>query len=249
MKISISFDFFGSDENPKTVDFSDYCVIIIDVLRASTTICTLLELCDKIYITDSLEKAEKIENSIKIGERNAQKIEGFDFGNSPVELIVNKNLIKEHANNGGNIVLTTTNGTRVLENISSEHILIGSITNAEEVAKKAYSIAKKNKKGIMLVPCHRKGNFAIEDFIGAGIIANYLFKEYDEKIPDEKFEELISARVLTKSDWVRKIFESNSGANLKKLGYFEDLIFCTSKNSQKSVGIFDKKSGIISQLI
>jgi len=69
---------------------------------------------------------------------------------------VNKNLIKEHANNGGNIVLTTTNGTRVLENISSEHILIGSITNAEEVAKKAYSIAKKNKKGIMLVPCHRK---------------------------------------------------------------------------------------------
>lgn len=146
MKISISFDFFGSDENPKTVDFSDYCVIIIDVLRASTTICTLLELCDKIYITDSLEKAEKIENSIKIGERNAQKIEGFDFGNSPVELIVNKNLIKEHANNGGNIVLTTTNGTRVLENISSEHILIGSITNAEEVAKKAYSIAKKIKK-------------------------------------------------------------------------------------------------------
>ena len=249
MKISISFDFFGSDENQKTVDFSDYCVIVIDVLRASTTICTLLELCDKIYITDSIKKAEKIENSIKIGERNAQKIEGFDFGNSPVELTVNKNLIKEHANNDGNIVLTTTNGTRVLESIASEHILIGSFTNAKRFAKKDYKIAKENKKRIKHISINRKRNFAVEDFIGAGIIANYLFKEYDEEIPDEKFEELIPARVMTKSDWVRKIFESNSGENLKKLGYFEDLIFCTSKNSQKSVGIFDKKSGTISKLI
>lgn len=246
MKISISFDFFGSSELQKTVDFSDYCVIVIDVLRASATICTLLDLCDKIYITGSIEKAENIENSIKIGERNAKKIEGFDFGNSPVELTVNKNLIKEHFENGGNIVLTTTNGTRVLENIVSDHILIGSITNAKSVAKKAYKLAKENNKGIMLVPVHRKGNFAIEDFIGAGIIADYIFKEYDEKIPDEKFEELIPARMLTKSDWVRKIFESNSGKNLKELGYFEDLIFCTSKNTQKSVGIFDKKSGSIS---
>jgi 2-phosphosulfolactate phosphatase len=57
---------------------------------------------------------------------------------------------------------------------------------------------------------------------------------------------VIPARMLTKSDWVRKIFESNSGKNLKELGYFEDLIFCTSKNTQKSVGIFDKKSGSIS---
>ncbi|MBA2869273.1 2-phosphosulfolactate phosphatase [Methanococcus maripaludis] len=246
MKISISFDFFGSSELQKTVDFSDYCVIVIDVLRASATICTLLDLCDKIYITGSIEKAANIENSIKIGERNAKKIEGFDFGNSPVELTVNKNLIQEHFENGGNIVLTTTNGTRVLENIVSDHILIGSITNAQNVAKKAYKLAKENNKGIMLVPVHRKGNFAIEDFIGAGIIADYIFKEYDEEIPDEKFEELIPARALTKSDWLRKIFESNSGKNLKELGYFEDLIFCTSKNTQKSVGIFDKKSGSIS---
>ncbi|AVB76332.1 2-phosphosulfolactate phosphatase [Methanococcus maripaludis] len=246
MKISISFDFFGSSELQKTVDFSDYCVIVIDVLRASATICTLLDLCDKIYITGSIEKAANIENSIKIGERNAKKIEGFDFGNSPVELTVNRKLIKEHFENGGNIVLTTTNGTRVLENIVSDHILIGSITNAQNVAKKAYKLAKENNKGIMLVPVHRKGNFAIEDFIGAGIIADYIFKEYDEEIPDEKFEELIPARALTKSDWLRKIFESNSGKNLKELGYFEDLIFCTSKNTQKSVGIFDKKSGSIS---
>ncbi|MBA2860263.1 2-phosphosulfolactate phosphatase [Methanococcus maripaludis] len=246
MKISISFDFFGSSELQKTVDFSDYCVIVIDVLRASATICTLLDLCNKIYITGSIEKAANIENSIKIGERNAKKIEGFDFGNSPVELTVNRKLIKEHFENGGNIVLTTTNGTRVLENIVSDHILIGSITNAQNVAKKAYKLAKENNKGIMLVPVHRKGNFAIEDFIGAGIIADYIFKEYDEEIPDEKFEELIPARALTKSDWLRKIFESNSGKNLKELGYFEDLIFCTSKNTQKSVGIFDKKSGSIS---
>ena len=52
--------------------------IVIDVLRASTTINTLLQLCNEVYITDSIEKANSYENAIKIGERHGKKIEEFD---------------------------------------------------------------------------------------------------------------------------------------------------------------------------
>jgi len=246
MNVSISYDFFENSPNPKDlVNLENFCVVVIDVLRASTTICTLLELCDNVYITDCVEKAEKIENSLKVGERDGKKIESFDFGNSPVEILSNKEKIKEHIKNSGKLVITTTNGTRVLENILSDDVLIGSITNAKYVAEKACEIAKEKKKDIMLVPAHRKGKFAIEDYIGAGLILNHILTLLDENISPENFEELIPARNLTKTDWVRKVLESNSSENLKKLGYYDDLLFSVSENTQKSVGTFDKKLGII----
>jgi len=97
----------------------------------------------------------------------------------------------------------------------------------------------------MLVPAHRKGKFAIEDYIGTGLILNHILTLLDENISHENFEELIPARNLTKTDWVRKVLESNSAENLKKLGYYDDLLFSVSENTQKSVGAFDKKFGII----
>lgn len=248
LNVSISYDFQCQEKYGSRVNLENSCAVVIDVLRASTTICTLIELCNKIYITDCIEKANKIENSIKIGERNGKKIDGFNFGNSPVELLSNKLEIKKYVENGGNIVLTTTNGTRVLENISSNYTLIGSITNAKYVSKKACEIAFKSNKDITLVPAHRGGKFAIEDYICAGLIADYILKYSKEEIDSESFEGLIPSRTLTKTDWVRKVFESNSAKNLKILGYYEDILFSVSKNSQKSVGVYDKSLGIITSI-
>lgn len=238
MNISISFDFLQRKtcEYPEPFDFKDFCTIVIDVLRASTTICTLLELSDNIYITDSVEEANSYNNAIKIGERNGEKLENFDFGNSPIEIKLNKDKILSQIKDGKDIVLTTTNGTRILKNITCDHILLGSITNAKYVAEKAYQISKEHEKDILLIPCHRKGKFAIEDFIGAGLITNHLLKLIKED--NRQNEELTSVRCLTKMDWKSLIMNSNSANNLKNLGYYEDLIFCTSENTQKTVGMY-----------
>jgi 2-phosphosulfolactate phosphatase len=239
MNVHISHNFYGAHQLQHNLpyDFKDFCVIVVDVLRASTTITTLLELCDEIYITDSIEdvEAQSFKDFIKVGERNGKKIEDFDFGNSPLEIKLNGDNIISQTTDGKSIILTTTNGTRVLKSILSDNILIGSITNAKYVADAAYKIAKENEKDILIIPCHRKGSFAIEDYIGAGLIAKYVLKNMDDKIYSE---ELIPVLNLVKSDWKSLIFNGSSANNLKNLGYHKDLIFCTSENSQKSVGMF-----------
>ena len=241
MNVYISYDFLNPYNLPENIpyNFNDFCVIIIDVLRASTTITTLLELCNEVYITDNINNIDSdlVKNSIKIGERDGKKIEGFDFGNSPMELILNKENILSQIEDGKNVVLTTTNGTRVIKSIICDNILIGSITNAENVAYCACKIAKEQNKDILLVPCHRKGNFAIEDYIGAGLIAKHILKNIKDD-DNVNIENLLPALNLIKSDWKSLILNSNSANNLKNLGYHEDLIFCTSENSQKSVGMF-----------
>jgi 2-phosphosulfolactate phosphatase len=243
LNVYISYDFLNQygASNSVLYNFNDFCVIIIDVLRASTTITTLLELCSEIYITDNIKNVDDnlIKNSIKIGERDGRKIEGFDFGNSPMELKLNKKNIKSSTNGGKNVILTTTNGTRVIKSIICDNILVGSITNAENVAYHACKIAKEHEKDILLIPCHRKGKFAIEDYIGAGLIAKYILKNIkNSKNHTINIENLLPALNLIKYDWKSLILNSNSANNLKTLGYHEDLIFCITENTQKSVGMF-----------
>ncbi len=200
--------------------------IVVDVLRASTTIVTLLSFIDEVYITTSTQREE--ENAIYIGERKGRKIEDFDFGNSPTEILANKDIIKERYENGEKVILSTTNGTRVLKNLNSKYIFIGAIVNAKYVAETV-----KDFENVSLVPCHRENNFSIDDFIGCGIIAKYLNREYDEftKVAVE----------LTKYDWMSLILESSSAKNLKNLGYEKDITFAMLENSIDAVGIYKKE--------
>ncbi|XRO74622.1 2-phosphosulfolactate phosphatase [Methanocaldococcus sp. 28A] len=199
--------------------------IVVDVLRASTTIITLLSFIDEVYITTSTCREE---NAIYIGERKGKKIENFDFGNSPTEILANKDIIKERYENGEKVILSTTNGTRVLKNLDAEHIFIGAIVNAKYVAE-----AVKEFEDISLIPCHRENNFAIDDFIGCGIIAKYLNREFDEFIK--------AAVELTKHDWMSLILNSSSAENLKNLGYERDVMFALLENSIDAVGIYNKE--------
>ena len=65
-------------------------VIVIDVLRASTTIVTALANgCPAVYVEESVEtalkRAEGRDDLLLCGERHGRKIKGFDLGNSPLE--------------------------------------------------------------------------------------------------------------------------------------------------------------------
>ena len=200
--------------------------IVVDVLRASTTITTLLSFIDEVYITTSTAKKE--ENAIYIGERGGAKLKDFDFGNSPTEILANKDIIKERYENGEKVILTTTNGTRVLKSLNAEHIFIGAIVNAKFVAN-----AVKDFENISLVPCHRENSFAIEDFIGCGIIAKYIDKDVDELTK--------VALELVKHDWMSLILNSSSAQNLRYLGYEKDIFFSMLENNIDAVGIYKKE--------
>jgi len=144
-------------------------IIVIDVLRATTSIVTALANGAKSVIpTATVKEAFKIGKEhpayLLVGERNDHKPRGFDFGNSP-ETLTNGSI------QGKNIILTTTNGTKALiKSEESDCVAIGAFLNAKAVARKTAEIAGKKGTDITFVLAGEKSHFSLEDFLCAGAI-------------------------------------------------------------------------------
>jgi len=106
--------------------------VIIDVFRAFSTACYAFgNGIQRIYPVGDLEKAYQLKQEnpeyILVGERNEQKPEGFDFGNSPSQLL-------KSDLNGKIMVHTTSSGTQGIVNASgASEILTGSFVNAQAI--------------------------------------------------------------------------------------------------------------------
>lgn len=213
MKVSLTLE--NSHSNDVT--------IVVDALRASTTIITALENFQTIIPVKNIEDATKLASkycAVLAGERGGVAVKGFDTGNSPVEI----------QNFGGEVlVLTTTNGTRILEGLKSK-VLVGSFVNAKAVAEKALDIAETHVEVIM---AGVNGRFAIEDFLGAGeIISN---------LQDQELDELALASVLASQDKKavkEAVKNSKSAQGLYELGLGEDVDFCLKRNLYDTVPVY-----------
>jgi 2-phosphosulfolactate phosphatase len=121
--------------------------VIIDVFRAFSTACYAIDRgAMKIIPIGEIEEAYRIKTEspeyVLIGERNEQKPPGFDFGNSPAQLL-NGNLI------GKTIIHTTSSGTQGIANArNADEIITGSFVNANAIVK---YIQQKQPKKVSLV--------------------------------------------------------------------------------------------------
>ncbi|MBQ9025185.1 MAG: 2-phosphosulfolactate phosphatase [Methanobrevibacter sp.] len=221
MKVTLSF------EETSSSDVS----IMVDVLRASSTITLALDKFHRIIPCFTPEEAFKLKQEtggVIAGERKGAKVEGFDIGNSP-------NALKEFETDKDTLILTTSNGTRILKNMNSK-VLIGCMNNAKAVAKASVELASEH---IDVVMAGVRGKFAIEDFLAAGEIIN----EIKEKCSDCEISEYAQSAILASRDYelVKKAFyESASGNRLTDLGYRQDITYCLEKNSTTNVGRYEK---------
>ena len=124
-----------------TNDVNQSIVVIIDVLRATSTIATAIKNGAKSVIpVNSVADCIKLGNQLEVitaGERDGRIAEGLTYGNTPFQYT--EKFIK-----GKTLVLTTTNGTRLLHMALAENakgIITGSFTNLSSVCK--YLIAQK----------------------------------------------------------------------------------------------------------
>ncbi|MCQ2970139.1 2-phosphosulfolactate phosphatase [Methanobrevibacter gottschalkii] len=220
MKVTLSF------EKSESSDVS----IMVDALRASSTITLALNNFEKVIPCFTPEEAFKLKEKlggIVAGERDGKKINGFDLGNSPADI---KDYTSDH------LILTTSNGTRILENMKST-VLIGSIINACEVANKSIEIANNH---IDVVMAGVKGEFAIEDFLAAGEILYWILQE----LPDCNLSEYAKAAVLASRNYEslkESFFNSRSGKRLIELGYESDVELCSLKNISNNVAIYENQ--------
>jgi 2-phosphosulfolactate phosphatase len=156
--------------------------VIIDVFRAFSVACYAFDAgAARIIATSDVAKAfalkKEYKNSVLIGERNERKIDGFDFGNSPTEII--KGDIS-----GKTVIHTTTAGTQGLVNSTgADIVLTGSLVNASAIAS---YIKYLNPETVSLVAMgYRACESAEEDLLCAEIIAAKLQNDmtvYDERI-------------------------------------------------------------------
>jgi len=145
--------------------------VIIDVFRAFSTACYAFDHgIERIYPVGNLEKAYSLKKQnpdyILVGEREEQKPEGFDFGNSPSQLLAARL-------EGKTMVHTTSSGTQGIANAThADEILTGSFVNAQAIIN---YIRKKNPAKVSLVCMGYSCRYATdEDTLLAVYIKNEL---------------------------------------------------------------------------
>jgi 2-phosphosulfolactate phosphatase len=147
--------------------------VVLDELRASSTIVTLLERgAGAVIPAASLAEARRLaraEGALLAGEHHVVRAPGFDFGNSPAEIAA-----ADLA--GRSVVLSTRNGTSVLRGLpAAGPVLVGCLLNAAAVAGAALAMARETGADVGIVCAGRRGAFAIDDAIAAGCILERLF--------------------------------------------------------------------------
>jgi len=152
--------------------------IVIDVLRATTTLAVMFERgASRIFVANSSEQAlaaaQRYPQRVLCGERNMQPLPGFAFGNSPVQF-------SQADLSGQELILTTSNGTQVFYACPEKSVcLAGSFYNGRAVVAYALAQAIEQKRNITLVCSGKFNYFALDDAVCGG----YLIAVLQELFP------------------------------------------------------------------
>ena len=157
--------------------------VIIDVFRAFSVACYASDagaakIIAVVEIKMAFELKKKLRNVVLVGEREEKRIEGFDFGNSPTEMI-KANLYSK------TVILTTTAGTNGLVNASNAKILLtGSFVNATATAKYIQSL---NPESVSLIAMGYRAAISAEEDL---LCAEFISAKLNDK--ESNFENRIS---------------------------------------------------------
>ncbi len=193
-------------------------VLVIDVLRATTTMTVALDQgAEKVIPVESIEECLSYKdkpNHLLAGERGGQRVEGFSYGNSPFEFM--DGVIK-----GKTLVLTTTNGTRAIEYSKGAYkVIVGGFLNFTALTK--WIIAE--SRDTLLLCSGWRDKFNLEDTVFAGAVINHL-KEYFLVDSDAAFaaEKLY---LNSRRNMMHFMKQSSHYKRLAQFGVINDIKYC-----------------------
>ncbi|MCX6639011.1 MAG: 2-phosphosulfolactate phosphatase [bacterium] len=213
----------------------DKTAVVVDVLRASTTICAALSVGARAIIpADSISSAIQLASLLSrsavllCGEREGKLIEGFDLANSPFEYTRAK--IK-----GKTLIFGSTNGSpTIIRTRQARHTVICGFVNLDVVVEALAEITDP----INILCSGKFGQFAIEDAICAGRVVAELQK-LNPSI--ELNDGAIAAKNLAEYYWDRVpeiVAGSHHGQYLTQIGMDADLPFCSDLNRVPVLPVF-----------
>jgi 2-phosphosulfolactate phosphatase len=208
--------------------------IVVDVLRASSTIVQALEsgyrrvlCCAEVEQAQALR--EEIEDAVLAGERQALRVEGFDFGNSPQDFLEPK---------AETLILTTTNGTRAIVEAAADCdvVFVGSLLNLERVA----SAARERGEDVEVVCAGVEGQFALDDAYCAGRIAELLGGERTDGAE-------AAVRIARSFPTAEDAFRASVNPHHRSIE--EDLVWCVRESVASAVPRFLAMRGPAAEIV
>jgi Phosphosulfolactate phosphohydrolase and related enzymes len=221
----------------KLYDISNSIVVIIDVFRATSTIVTALyNGAVKVIPVDAVDKCIDIgkatPNSITAGERDGKIIDGLEHGNSPAEYP--KSFIE-----GKTLVLTTTNGTRLLHKALQQdavEIITGSFPNLNSVC----NFLNEQNKNVFLACSAWKDRFNIEDTLFAGAVISHVKNNFTIHCDASLMAE--EMYLLHKADMKNFIRKTTHWHRLAGYGLEKDLEYCVTENIADVLPVYNKST-------
>jgi 2-phosphosulfolactate phosphatase len=199
-------------------------VFVIDILRATTTMCAALHHGAKALIpVASTEEALRLAQTIGsadvllAGEKNCMRIPGFALGNSPLEM-------SESAVKGKTIVVTTTNGTKALlaaqGAVAVYAACAANLTAAGERARESLE----RGRDVLILCAGRDSSFALDDAYCAGRLAVAALgsRKPRKGLNDAALASLDLVRRY-RDIWTRPLRYSRAGRELIRLGLQDDV--------------------------
>ncbi|HKN67278.1 MAG TPA: 2-phosphosulfolactate phosphatase [Gemmatimonadaceae bacterium] len=222
-------------------DVTGRVVVVIDVLRASTSIATALANGARAVIPvesteDVVTRAKAFERSeVKLaGERQMRPIPGFDLGNSPREF--SREVVE-----GKTVLLSTTNGTTAIASLQGPRdVVIGSYVNFSAVLAMLRA-ALRGGTDIAILCAGREKQFSLEDAACAGRFVHHAMRRRtDVAVNDAAFASMLIDRRY--SDNLMRLFSASAhGRALSEAGYGDDLADCAAIDSYPIIPIYQDR--------
>jgi 2-phosphosulfolactate phosphatase len=208
-------------------DVRESIVVIIDVLRATSTISTVLfNGASSVIPVDSVARCIELGgqlSAITAGERDGKIAEGLSYGNSPFEY-------PREFVAGKTVVLTTTNGTKLLHmalNNGATEVVTGSFPNLSAVC----DFLVRENKNVILGCAAWKDRINIEDTLFAGAVISRIKDHFHINCDSSQMAE--SMYDLAKGDLYEFMKEKNASHYHRLTGYGleEDIRYCLTADS------------------
>jgi 2-phosphosulfolactate phosphatase len=216
-------------------------VLVIDVLRASTTVAVALSHGAKAVIPfessdEVVARAKQFERAdvLLAGERRMHAISGFDLGNSPREYTREKV-------EGKTVLLTTTNGTVVLAGLQgARDVVVACYVNYSAVSAMIRAAAR-GASDVSIVCAGRDRQFALEDAACAGRFTRGVTRRLANVRLNDAAQacSLLDRRYGDRLD--RLLEDSEHGRALAEAGYAEDLAVCAAVDSHPVIPIYQDR--------
>lgn len=227
-------------------DTTPDCAIAVDVLRATSTMATALAAgAEAVQVFSDLDKLIQVseawnpEKRIRAGERGGAIVEGFDFGNSPLDCTPERV-------QGRRLFISTTNGTRALMRVQqAPTVLAGALINRQAVVR---HLLTHQPETVWIVGSGWEGSFSLEDTVCAGAIADSVAAMMGCKLDElAGNDEVVGATTLYQQwqDCLLDLFHHAShGKRLLRLDCIEDLKYCAQTDVVEVLPI-QREAGVL----